>query len=83
MVLSKDDYKELLERFPSVTFAFAYGSGAIEQGGYKKDIYSESSALGGEAFLMLDVIFAVDDPVSWHLENKRRNPTHYTSFISD
>jgi translocator assembly and maintenance protein 41 len=27
---------------------------------------------------MLDLIFAVDDPLAWHNENLRRNPQHYT-----
>ena len=29
---------------------------------------------------MLDFIFAVDDPVSWHKQNLKWNPTHY-SFL--
>ena len=33
-MLSKESYKELLELFPEVEFAFAYGSGAIIQKGY-------------------------------------------------
>ncbi len=75
--LSSSDYEALLQRFPETRFAFAYGSGAIEQGGYS-DRYTGDPADAP----MLDLIFAVDDPVSWHLENKRLNPGHYTSLLS-
>ncbi len=29
---------------------------------------------------MTDLIFAVDDPVAWHEENMRANPTHYSGL---
>ena len=29
---------------------------------------------------MLDVVFAVDDPVSWHNENLKLNPYHYSAL---
>ena len=45
----------MLRHFPAVDFAFAYGSGAVRQAGYR---YEE----GGE-MPMLDVIFAVQDPL--------------------
>eukprot|EP00605_Chrysophyceae_sp_TOSAG23-4_P002969 GSChrysophyteH1.ASY1.ANO1.3271.1 assembled CDS len=76
-MLRDEDYDELLQRFPSVRFAFAYGSGAIEQAGYSQKYASVSDGP------MLDMIFAVDDPAAWHLENKRQNPSHYTSLITE
>jgi translocator assembly and maintenance protein 41 len=30
---------------------------------------------------MVDMVFAVDDPVAWHIENMERNPTHYTPLF--
>jgi hypothetical protein len=48
-------YEDVLRHFPAVDFAFAYGSGAVRQAGYR---YEE----GGE-MPMLDVIFAVQDPL--------------------
>lgn len=49
-------YSQILQHFPVVDFAFAYGSGAVQQGGYD---YSSSST----ELPMIDVIFAVDDPI--------------------
>ncbi len=33
-MLSDEDNLELLSKFPNVEFAFTYGSGAVQQGGY-------------------------------------------------
>ena len=57
----------LRKAFPPVQFAFAYGSAVYQQHGRVKG-------------KMLDLIFAVDDPQSWHHENMARNPHHY-SFL--
>lgn len=60
----------LLNEFPSVLDAFAYGSGALPQ---------ES---GGriDPTNMIDLIFVVDDAKAWHRENLARNRSHY-SFL--
>ena len=50
----------ILEEFPHVQHAFAYGSGVIAQ----PDLYDHRSANKP----MLDFIFAVDDPVDWHTQ---------------
>jgi len=51
----------IIIQFPKVDFAFAYGSGAIEQGGYNYTVENEGANLP-----MLDLILAVDDPIRWH-----------------
>jgi translocator assembly and maintenance protein 41 len=74
-MLSPADSTELLAQFPPVAFAFAYGSGAVEQGGYD---YNQKS---GKSLPLLDLILVVDDAESWHRDNMSRNPHHYTSLI--
>lgn len=54
--------------FPRVAFAMAYGSGVFHQ----KNHDASTS--------MIDLVFAVEDPVAWHEENIARNPHHY-SFL--
>lgn len=69
-----EEGNELLAQFPDVSFAFAYGSGAVLQGGYN---YSKD----GQDLPMVDLILAVDDPLQWHTDNMKRNANHYTSLI--
>lgn len=64
------DAAGLLAAFPKVAFAFTYGSGVFRQASY--------SAADQP---MIDCVFAVDDPVSWHRENYEINPAHY-SFLA-
>jgi hypothetical protein len=56
---------QLLDRFPSVHHAFAYGSGVFKQPG----LYSDNAKQHEGP--MVDLIFAVDDPVAWHKEVRR------------
>lgn len=72
-MLSDRDMSELVVKFPRIEYAFAYGSGAIEQGGYD---YGQQKS---EEMPMVDMIFAVSDSESWHRENLRRNPIHYST----
>ena len=70
----------VLDSFPPVQHAFAYGSGVFKQPGlYEAPAAAEEVAAagggggGGAAARaadqpMLDFIFAVDDPVAWHEE---------------
>lgn len=62
------EYKELLERLPlsTVEYAFAYGSGALQQ----KD--------ENKAEKMIDFILCTNDPVVFHTENIQKNPSHYS-----
>jgi len=63
--------EQILSHFPQRTLrlAFAYGSGVFQQDG-------NSSV----AQNMLDFIFAVDKPASWHRENIEANSGHYSSL---
>jgi translocator assembly and maintenance protein 41 len=74
-MLSETEIKEVLLQFPPVEFAFAYGSGAVEQGGYD---YKQTPA---KSLPMVDLILVVKDSEHWHSENMFRNPTHYSSLI--
>lgn len=51
----------ILKQFPKVDHAFAYGSGVFTQPG----LYSHGSA-GKQP--VLDFIFTVQDPITWHSE---------------
>ena len=74
-MLSEFSSDEILTQFPSVAFAFAYGSGAIHQKEYT-DVQSHKAQMP-----MVDFIFAVDDSESWHLQNIAMNPSHYTPIL--
>ncbi|KAG6611074.1 mmp37-like protein [Phytophthora cinnamomi] len=52
--------------FPRVAFTMAYGSGVFQQKNH------DASAS------MVDLVFAVDDPLAWHAQNLERNPQHYS-----
>lgn len=58
----------LLQTFPPVSMAMAYGSTVFQQ----KNHDSSSS--------MMDLVFAVDDPEKWHAMNLEQNTEHY-SFV--
>lgn len=61
-------YSKIVGNFPKgIQMAFAYGSGVFKQEGHN-DMSKN----------MLDFIFVVDDPVSWHRENIKWNKKHYS-----
>ena len=67
---SPDVYGRVIKLFPQdMQMVFAYGSGVFQQSGSKM---SKN---------MLDFIFVVDDPKSWHAENVERNADHYSAFF--
>ncbi|XP_077531769.1 phosphatidate cytidylyltransferase, mitochondrial-like isoform X2 [Haemaphysalis longicornis] len=69
-VVDPASWSRMLSAFPGkFTFAFCYGSAAFPQKGVTQAKNN-----------MLDVILAVDDPLSWHRENLKRNWKHY-SFL--
>ena len=65
----KFEMNELLESFPPMDFAMAYGSVA-----FKQDQYDSSKS-------MLDLVFAVRDAETWHAANLVTFPHHYSSMM--
>eukprot|EP00045_Choanoeca_perplexa_P015995 m.209411 g.209411 ORF g.209411 m.209411 type:complete len:175 (-) comp17140_c2_seq3:692-1216(-) len=62
----------LQQWFPTgITFAMAYGSGVFKQVGHVRNQNT-----------MVDLIFAVEDPSTWHEANIQANPTHYSGLAS-
>lgn len=71
-LVKKDDVHErIIDSFPKIgmQMAFAYGSGVFQQDGHV-DMSKN----------MLDYIFVVDNPQSWHQQNMKLYPKHY-SFL--
>ena len=64
-------YRNILGNFPlkEMRLAFAYGSGVFQQQGH---INMSKN--------MIDLIFVVNNPISWHEENMNQNSGHY-SFL--
>ncbi|KAK5872678.1 hypothetical protein PBY51_013356 [Eleginops maclovinus] len=63
-------YRRILSQFPQdISLAFAYGSGVFKQQG------TDQGQMGKN---MLDFVFAVDDPVTWHTMNLLQNRKHYS-----
>lgn len=63
-------YQRVLNSFPGgVQMAFAYGSGVFKQQG-QTDVKQN----------MMDFIFVVDSPYTWHQENLKQNSHHYSSL---
>lgn len=72
-----DELQEIMTLFPSgINHAFGYGSGVFVQ-----NTNPDSSDKPDEN-RMLDMIFSVDDPLLFHEENLKRNPTHYSAIPS-
>ena len=63
--------REVLDDFPAVRYAFAYGSGAVRQEGYE-----------GAKKPMIDFVLVVDDPCTWHKENLVQNRGHYSGIMA-
>uniref|UniRef100_A0A3B3CMC0 Phosphatidate cytidylyltransferase, mitochondrial n=1 Tax=Oryzias melastigma TaxID=30732 RepID=A0A3B3CMC0_ORYME len=63
-------YRRILAQFPQdISVAFAYGSGVFKQHGTSQGQMEKN---------MLDFVFAVDDPVTWHTMNLLQNRKHYS-----
>ncbi|XP_063283640.1 phosphatidate cytidylyltransferase, mitochondrial [Pelobates fuscus] len=63
-------FRRILTYFPQdISLAFAYGSGVFRQSG------TAHNNVGNN---MLDFVFAVDDPVTWHTMNIKQNRAHYS-----
>ncbi|CAJ0573844.1 unnamed protein product, partial [Mesorhabditis spiculigera] len=70
MAAPADEYRSLLEELPlnTIEYAFAYGSGAVQQHGENK------------ADKMVDFILATSDPHGFHEDNVAKNPAHYSTL---
>ncbi|XP_027719778.1 phosphatidate cytidylyltransferase, mitochondrial isoform X1 [Vombatus ursinus] len=69
--ISEVTFRRILANFPeNLSLAFAYGSG----------VYRQAGPNGSRKNLMLDFVFTVDDPVTWHSKNLQQNRSHY-SFL--
>ena len=66
-----EELRGVVDCFPDVRFAVAYGSGAVRQHGY-----TDEQVRGA----MTDLMLAVDDPEEWHRENVERHPEHYSGL---
>ncbi|ERE67235.1 MMP37-like protein [Cricetulus griseus] len=63
--------RRILAHFPeNLSLAFAYGSA----------VYRQAGPSAQQENPMLDLVFTVDDPVSWHEKNLKKNWSHY-SFL--
>ncbi|KAF2075141.1 hypothetical protein CYY_003576 [Polysphondylium violaceum] len=82
---SLDKVNQLIKLFPKVKYGFAYGSGVIPQRGYQQQQQQQQNDTivntNNKPSPMIDMIFAVEEPIEWHNENIKRNPSHY-SFLS-
>ena len=66
----KEYLGDLLQLFsPGLRYVCAYGSGVFKQDGHK--------SINGN---MIDLIFVVHDSFTWHQQNLKRYPNHY-SFL--
>jgi mitochondrial translocator assembly and maintenance protein 41 len=81
-------YYRILSKFPqNFSFCFAYGSKVKPQIGYDssnqtsddKNVPTTLSSSSKKP-VMLDLMFAVENPFVWHGHNALQNPSHY-SFI--
>jgi len=66
----------LLPLFPPVSAAWAYGSGVFSQENQGNSKNNSSSSPRRS----VDLLLAVADPRSWHEQNLRGNPAHYSSL---
>jgi Phosphatidate cytidylyltransferase, mitochondrial len=62
MLLDREDLAEVLDEFPVIQHAFAYGSAVFHQPSRCLEGLDQSS----RPKRMLDFIFAVEDPLAWH-----------------
>eukprot|EP00752_Nemacystus_decipiens_P010611 g9449.t1 len=72
--LSDEELTELISAFPAVEFAFAYGSGVVQQKGYAENVSRPSD------LPMLDLVLVVKDSEDWHKANLESNGAHYSGL---
>ena len=62
---TNDELTSIVNQFPPQDYVFGYGSGVLRQ---------QSTANRG----MIDIIFAVDNPHTWHEHNLQKHSDHYS-----
>lgn len=76
--------KHLLELFPlrnEISYCFAYGSAVFEQKlAVNVEAESANSSEKNDGRKMIDLVLAVDNPVTWHQENLAKNWSHYSGL---
>jgi mitochondrial translocator assembly and maintenance protein 41 len=87
-MLTDNEFTNVVEQFPEIEFGFAYGSGVVKQDGYKYNgepqaggIASPEESVASAELPMVDMIFAVEDPETWHAKNMTLNPAHYSPLF--
>jgi len=63
---TNDELTSIVNQFPPQDYAFGYGSGVLRQ---------QSTAANPS---MIDIIFAVDNPNTWHEHNLQKHAYHYS-----
>ena len=85
-MLSDADFQELTPQFPPITFAFAYGSGIIEQEGYEYNKDNKDNNEGtndnNNSNPMVNMIFVVDNPEERQSLNLKLNSSHCSKLLS-
>ena len=62
---TNEELSSIVSQFPPQDYAFGYGSGVLRQ---------QSTASPG----MIDIIFAADNPHTWHTHNLQSHSNHYS-----
>ena len=63
---TNEELTSIVNQFPPQDYAFGYGSGVLRQ--------QSTAANPG----MIDIIFAVDNPYTWHTHNIQKHSDHYS-----
>mmetsp|Transcript_28379 Transcript_28379/g.60099 ORF Transcript_28379/g.60099 Transcript_28379/m.60099 type:complete len:510 (-) Transcript_28379:105-1634(-) len=78
-ITSDEELSSILRQFPDgIDYAFGYGSMVLSQGNATSTTDDDPPPKINNNKSMIDVIFSVNDPQSWHEQNLRRHPKHYS-----
>ena len=86
-ISSNEELAAIVHQFaPGVDYAFGYGSGVFRQQPSSPLIYqtnkgkSDADEIATTSPGMIDIILAVNDPLSWHKRNMERHSDHYSTL---